>query len=228
VAEEFENSKAGVQGPVVAVVVRGVGGEDHRGDPQPGPRPSAPPAGPAQSRGRRPACPDARARCEWSSVAAGGPPPPGTGCERRRVPSHPRGPACCRRSTPITAGGSARWRSPATCRGKMPLADDSGVLKSACASIHTMPQRLRSIPASTPMHTSHDPAKTTGSCRAATAACANGRSRRLTALDADGTSIPTSVPAGTSARRLVTRIPPPANSRSAPARTYRPGPSAAG
>jgi hypothetical protein len=48
--------------------------------------------------------------------------------------------------------------------GKKPLTDDSEVLKSACASIHTMPHRLRSIPASTPMHTSHDPAKTTGSC----------------------------------------------------------------
>jgi hypothetical protein len=47
--------------------------------------------------------------------------------------------------------------------GKKPLADEAGVLKSACASIQTTPQRPRPRPATTPMAASHDPASTIGS-----------------------------------------------------------------
>jgi hypothetical protein len=50
---------------------------------------------------------------------------------------------------------------------KNPLAVDSGVLKSACASSQTTPQRAWSNPASTPWHATQEPAIAIGSCPAA-------------------------------------------------------------
>jgi hypothetical protein len=55
--------------------------------------------------------------------------------------------------------------------GKKPLAEEAGALKSACASIQTMPQRPPPRPATTPMAASQDPASTIGSRAAPSAAC---------------------------------------------------------
>src|SRR6266511_463816 len=75
--------------------------------------------------------------------------------------------------------------------GKKPLADEAGVLKSACASIQTMPQRPPPRPATTPIAASHDPASTIGSRAVLIADRTATRTPWLTASDAAATPAPT-------------------------------------
>jgi hypothetical protein len=75
--------------------------------------------------------------------------------------------------------------------GKKPLADEAGVLKSACASTQTMPQRPRPRPATTPIAASQDPASTIGSRPVLIAERTTTRTPWLTASDAAATPAPT-------------------------------------
>jgi hypothetical protein len=74
--------------------------------------------------------------------------------------------------------------------GEKPLADEAGVLKSACASTQMTPQRPRPRPATTPIAASQDPASTSGSRPVLIAACTATRMPWLTASDADATPAP--------------------------------------
>src|SRR6266542_317699 len=105
--------------------------------------------------------------------------------------------------------------------GKKPLADEAGVLKSACASIQTMPQRPPPRPATTPIAASHDPASTIGSRAVLIADRTATRTPWLTASDAAATPAPT--PDGAWTRWWVAVTPLPASRLWAPARAYRPG-----
>src|SRR5829696_2526131 len=100
--------------------------------------------------------------------------------------------------------------------GKKPLADEAGVLKSACASTQTMPQRPRPRPATTPIAASQDPASTIGRRAVLIAACTATRTPWLTASDADATLAPTVD--GAWMRWWVAVTPLPANRLWAPAR----------
>src|SRR6266545_146600 len=110
--------------------------------------------------------------------------------------------------------------------GKKPLADEAGVLKSACASIQTMPQRPPPRPATTPIAASHDPASTIGSRAVLIADRTATRTPWLTAgVAAASLAVNHGVRV---AVRWVAVTPLPASRLWAPARAYRPGAAATG